>query len=82
MEAIGWISGACLATCAIPQAWKAYLTGDVSSLSWGFLLLWAVGEVTGVVYAIHLDSWPLLWNYVINGICLVVIIREKWNGKV
>lgn len=80
MEAVGWISSVCFALCAMPQAWKVWQTRETKALSWGFLLLWLGGEVGGLAYAAHLESAPLLVNYLVNGCCLVIIIKEKWKN--
>ena len=76
IEVIGWIGGICLAVCALPQAIKSYRTKSSGDLSLSFVLLWLVGELLTVAYILTTTmQWPLLINYSINILCLLVIIR-------
>jgi uncharacterized protein with PQ loop repeat len=74
METIGWISATLFALCAVPAAYEAIRkkTCDISSL---FLFMWLSGEITGLVYAYHLESLPLAFNYVVNTICILILIN-------
>ena len=66
LELIGWISGAMLAICGIPQAIKIIKTNDTSSLSMMFLVLWFLGEVFGIIYVLPKEHSPLIFNYGFN----------------
>ncbi len=78
-EIIGSIGAFCLAICGLPQAVKCYRTKRADDMSWGFLILWAVGEVCMVIYTVAaLESNALLLaNYLANGAFLSVIIYYK-----
>lgn len=75
MELIGWISAVCLAICGAPQAWKCYRQGHSRGLSKQFIFLWFQGEVFGLIYCCSLKSIPLITNYLLNTLFLLVMIR-------
>lgn len=81
--AIGWIGGFCLAICSLPQVIDCYRRKNADGLSWLFLMLWIVGEVTTLVYIIlaDLDTWQLLFNYTLNLIGLSLILYYKLFPK-
>jgi len=66
MELVGWIMALCFATCGIPLAWNAFRKGNAIGVSRAFLWLWVCGLISGVFYAISLQSWPLFGNYAAN----------------
>lgn len=66
LEIIGWLSGAMLAVCGVPQAIKIVRTKNTESLSMLFLVLWFVGEVFGIVYVLPKTYNPLIFNYGFN----------------
>lgn len=73
MELIGWIGSLAFSVCAIPQAIEAY-KNKVCHINKMFLTLWLIGEVFTLIYALHIDATPLIVNYVINGLSLLVIM--------
>lgn len=80
---IGILGNALLALCALPQAIKSIRTGSAEDLSWGFLLMWGLGEIGAAVYAfaeLNKDSL-LLANYALNMVCIAVILGVKLNAK-
>ena len=80
IETIGWLGSFLLAICAIPEMLIAIQTGN-SNLSWYFLSFWLGGEILALVYVIlkstKINLLPLLLNYMLNIICLCVIIYIK-----
>ncbi|KAJ3167973.1 PQ loop repeat-containing protein 2 [Geranomyces variabilis] len=48
----GLVALACFVVGLFPQMWKNYCRGDVSGLSLGLLLTWALGDITGFVGAV------------------------------
>ncbi|KAJ3175718.1 PQ loop repeat-containing protein 2 [Geranomyces variabilis] len=48
----GLLALACFVVGLFPQMWKNYRRGDVSGLSLGLLLIWALGDITGFVGAV------------------------------
>lgn len=83
LSAIGWIGGIALSICALPQAIKTYRTKSAGDLSWGFIILWFVGEVFTLAYIVSGDwiggSWhpPLYLNYGLNIVLLFYLIYAK-----
>lgn len=77
METIGWIGGILLAFCGLPQAWESYKTKNSEGLTWGFLIMWGVGELFTIVYVIPKWHWPLIFNYTANIIFISIIVYYK-----
>jgi len=81
MEIIGWIGGVLLAFCGLPQAIESYKTKNSDGLTWGFLIMWGVGELFTIVYIIPKWHWPLIFNYTANIIFISIIVYYKVRGK-
>jgi len=77
MELIGWVGGFLLGICVLPQVWLCYRQGHAHGVSLLMLELWGVGEVFALTYAIHLQAWPLIANYALNLLIVLVILRYK-----
>lgn len=81
IEAIGWIGGILFALCAIPQAYECHKVKG-STLNKPFLLMWFFGEILTIAYVLLIETdktkLPLLLNYVVNILCLLVIMRYTW----
>lgn len=77
METIGWIGSILLAFCGLPQAWESYKTKSSAGLTWGFLIMWGVGEMFTIVYIIPKWHWPLIFNYTANIIFVSIIVYYK-----
>lgn len=76
-ELCGWLGSICLAICGIPQAWQSYKDKHSDGISWGFLLLWAFGEIFALAYVYDKLDLPLLLNYATNILILAVILYYK-----
>lgn len=82
MEIIGWIGAILFAICGLPQAWACYKQGHSRGLSWSFLLMWLGGEIFTIAYVFPKKDIPLLFNYFLNLVFLLVMIRYKvWERK-
>ena len=77
MEYIGWIGSILLAFCGLPQAIESYKTKSSAGLTWGFLIMWGVGELFTIVYIIPKWHWPLIFNYTANIIFISIIVYYK-----
>jgi uncharacterized protein with PQ loop repeat len=77
MESIGWFSGIMLAFCGLPQAYHSIKYGNSDGVSWGFLSMWGLGEIFGLIYVVSLSSAPLTFNYFLNIIFISIIARYK-----
>jgi uncharacterized protein with PQ loop repeat len=81
METIGWLGSILLAFCGLPQAIESYKTKSSAGLTWGFLVMWFIGEILTVIYIIPKWHWPLIFNYTANIIFLSVILYYKIKPK-
>ena len=81
MEIIGWIGGILLAFCGLPQAVESYKTKNSDGLTWGFLIMWGVGELFTIVYIIPKWHWPLIFNYTANIVFISIIAYYKIKPK-
>ena len=80
-EILGWLGSICLAICGIPQAWQSFKDKHSHGISWGFVLLWAFGEMFALAYVYDKLDLPLLLNYATNILILGVILYFKINPK-
>jgi len=81
MMMFGWISAIAFGICGLPQAIKSYRDGHSMGVSHGLIILWLIGELAGIVYAIHLMATPLIFNYIFNTIFVGVILRYKYFAR-
>ena len=81
MDNLGWLGSILLAFCGLPQAIESYKTKNSDGLTWGFVLMWFVGEICTFVYIIPKMDLPLLFNYSANIMFLIIIIYYKINPK-
>jgi uncharacterized protein with PQ loop repeat len=83
MEIIGWIGSMMFAFCALPQCIMVCKQKHANGLSWAFLSMWAIGEILCFLYVLMqpIIQIPLLANYVINFVMLMVIIWYKVKGN-
>lgn len=77
-QLLGWIGAVGFGFCGAPQAYHAYKNGHSNGLTWGMLGLWTLGEISTFI-AIILSHGPsfLVFNYVLNGLFLAVMLRYK-----
>jgi uncharacterized protein with PQ loop repeat len=81
MEQIGWLGSILLAFCGLPQAIESIKTKSSEGLTWGFILMWFIGEIMTFVYILPKMDLPLLFNYTANIIFLGIIIFYKLLPK-
>lgn len=81
METIGWIGSILLAFCGLPQAIESFKTKNSDGLTWGFLIMWGLGELFTIVYIIPKWHWPLIFNYTANIIFISIIVYYKIKPK-
>ena len=81
MEQIGWLGSILLAFCGLPQALESIKTKSSEGLTWGFILMWFIGEIMTFVYILPKMDLPLLFNYTANIIFLAIIIYYKIKTK-
>ena len=76
-ELLGWMGSICLAICGLPQAWQSFKEKNSDGISWGFLLLWAFGELFALAYVYPKSDIPLLLNYFVNMLIVSIILFYK-----
>lgn len=81
LDLIGWTSAIMFAFCGAPQAWLCYKTGNAHGLAWSYLVMLLVGEILGIIYIFPQNNYPILFNYVINLVFLVVMLNYKSNPR-
>lgn len=69
---MGWFGNILLSIGVFPQVYQTWVTHDISSFNWSFLLMWNIGVILTFFY-IWYDNykakkyqWPLLLNYLVN----------------
>lgn len=80
-EICGWLGSICLAICGIPQAFQSIKDKHSHGISWGFVLLWSLGEIFALAYVYDKLDLPLLLNYATNILILGIILYYKINPK-
>ncbi len=82
MELIGWMGAALFALCGFPQAIQCFKDGHSRGLNLWFLLSWFGGEVLTVIYVFPKQDYPLLANYFMNLILVLIMLKYKfWERK-
>lgn len=78
----GWIGSICFAISGAPQALLSYKQGHSRGIANGLLVLWLVGELGSLVYALSLANWVFVLNYAGNLAFLSVILYYKLRPRV
>lgn len=85
-ELLGWVGNVVLSIGVIPQVYKTFKTHDVSSFSWSFLLMWALGVLFTFIYIFQGDiakgveyQYPLWLNYIVNIIATSYLVFAKFK---
>lgn len=83
IEFIGWIGSMLFALCALPQVILVWKQKHAHGLSWGFLNMWFWGEVLCFLYVASQPvlQIPLLANYILNFVLLLIIFFFKVKGN-
>ena len=77
-EWLGWIGSMLFAFCGLPQAIHAFRHKNADGMTWSFLMMWLWGEVFTLIYiSSKQDVVPLLANYILNVIFLLIILWYK-----
>lgn len=83
LEIVGWVGSMLFAFCALPQLILTVKQKHAKGLSWGFINMWAMGEILCFIYVFMQPQVqiPLLANYVLNFAMLCIIIYYKIVGS-
>ena len=79
METLGWLGGVLLATCSLPELYKAVKTKSCT-LTWSFLLMWLFGEIFILIPVLDkaLGAF-LVFNYSLNIVIISILCVYKYR---
>jgi len=77
LEYSGWIGSFLFALCGLPQAIQSYTEKHSDGLNWLFIISWFFGEIFTLVYIIPKGDIPLIVNYSVNLVFVLVIAYYK-----
>jgi|APGre2960657468_1045069.scaffolds.fasta_scaffold103533_2 uncharacterized protein with PQ loop repeat len=77
LEYSGWIGSFLFALCGLPQAIQSYTDKHSDGLNWLFIIAWFFGEIFTLVYIIPKGDIPLIVNYSVNLVFVLVIAYYK-----
>lgn len=77
---LGYLGSFCFSVCVLPQVMLVAKQGHARGTSRLFLWLWAVGELSMMLYVPlkHGWDWPLMLNYLLNFAFLCVIMKYSY----
>lgn len=78
LEICGWLGAVFFAICGIPQAYKSYKEGHSRGVSNWMLWFWLLGEVLSLIYILPQMLLPIIANYILNLLSLIVIMYYKY----
>lgn len=83
IETIGYISAILFAGCGFPQALLSWKAGHSRGISAAMLWMWFWGEILAIIYVIGKIGFdkPLLLNYTVNIVFLVIILKFKYQER-
>jgi len=80
VEILGWLAALCFGLSPLFQVIKCYKEKHATGVSLGLLIMWTLGEIFSILYILPKGHLPLLANYTINMIFIVIIIYYKIKG--
>lgn len=82
LELFGWLGAISLSLCALPQALYCIKIGHARGLSDISLFMWLVGDWCTLIYVIPTMKIPLIMNYTLNLVFLLIMLKYKyWERK-
>lgn len=81
LEAAGWIGSVLFAICGLPQAIACIRTGNAQGVDGLFLLAWLLGEIFTLIYVWPRSDWPLIFNYTMNLVFVLIIFKYKLRPR-
>ena len=82
LDFAGWIGAVCFAVCGMPQALQSIKQGHSRGLNNIFLACWFFGEIFTIIYVWPKSDFPLLVNYFVNLLFLVIMGYYKFFERV
>lgn len=79
IDLIGYVGSTLFAFCGAPAAFKCYKDG-YTTMSKLFTWMWFLGEILTIIYVSmkHGLDIPLMWNYCMNIVFILVIFRYMY----
>lgn len=76
---LGWFGSFLFSWCGCPQAIYSIKSGHSDGISPSFLFMWGLGEIATMAYVLlkYNYDWPLLTNYALNLLWIVIISKYK-----
>jgi MtN3 and saliva related transmembrane protein len=80
-ELVGYLAALLTTISFVPQVWKTWRTRDVSGISLGMYVVFAIGVFLWLVYGVLVNAWPIV---VANAITLALAIailamKVRWD---
>ncbi len=84
-EIIGLIGSLFFALCSWPLAYDSLKRRSAQGIKWSFIIIWFLAAVFSAIYAIGVQKYVLLPNYLSGGLGIAVVlyvkIQETVKGK-
>lgn len=84
-EMIGLLGSLLFAVCSWPLAYDSFKRRTAVGIKWSFVVIWFLAAVFSAVYAVGVQKYVLLPNYLSGGLGIAVVlyikIRETVKGK-
>ena len=84
-EMIGLLGSLLFAVCSWPLAYDSFKRRTAAGIQWSFVVIWFLAALFSAVYAVGVQKYVLLPNYLSGGLGIAVVlyikIRETVKGK-
>ena len=84
-EVIGLLGSLFFAICSWPLAYDSFKRRTAVGIKWSFVVIWFLAAVFSAVYAVGVQKYVLLPNYLSGGLGIAVVlyikIQETVKGK-
>ena len=77
---LGTVAGVVSTLAFLPQVFKIWRTRSTKDISLGMYSLYSLGLVLWGLYALMIESWPLLMTEIITGVMTGYILMIKVKG--
>ena len=82
LEFCGWLGAILFSVCGIPQAYASYKNKNSNGISTSFIIMWFFAEIFTIIYIFPSNQIPLLMNYFVNLIIVLIIAYYKFFPKI
>lgn len=78
---VGYLAAALGTVCWIPQAWKAWSTGDTSGISLLSNMLFLTTVLLWLLYGLLVADWPIIIANIFAVLAIISIVTAKLKYK-